>query len=157
MADILNKRMESYLFDSFQQNRLIVASGGNINQLLFLTSAAARYAIIRNAPEPRIGDKDVDRAILDMKKEFEGALGSDASDEVAISWEDKASKLLQIYNQEPKARIRDQKLYSLLRARAVQEFNGVWWFGVYPLVVDIMNEQSLITPGVTGKAPGGTE
>ena len=157
MADILNKRMESDLFESSQQNRLIVASGGNINQLLYLTSAAARYAIIRNAPGPKIGAVDVNRTIADMKKEFEGALGSDPSDEVAVPWEDKASKLMQIYNQEPKARIRNQKLNSLLRARAVQEFNGVWWFGVYPIVVDIMNEQNLITPGVPGKAPGGTE
>lgn len=157
MVDVLDKRMQSDLFDPEQQNRLIVASGGNIRQLLEVTSAAARFAILRNAPGPRIGKPDVDRAIADMKKEFEGKLGTDPSDEVPLTWTEKADKLLQIYDQKPEARIRDAKLHSLLRAGAVQEFNGNWWFGLHPIVVDILHEQGRIPRDEQGIVPGGTE
>lgn len=160
MADVLNKRMQSELFEEGQQTRLIVASGGNIRQLFLLTSTAARYAIIRqgeNPQEPRIGETDVNRALADFKREVEGALGTDSSDEVQFTWAEKAEKLLQIYTQAPDSRIRDPKLSSLLRAQAVQEFNGDWWFGVHPIVVDILHEQGRVQRDKQGVVPGGTE
>ncbi len=156
MKDILDKRMEAALFEVGQQERLIVGSGGNINQLLAMTAAAARYAILSNVPDPKIGGKDVDRALADRKREFEGALGTSPADEVALTWAEKADKLLQIYEQKPEARIRDAKLNSLLRAQAVQEFNGTWWFGVHPVVVDILHEQNRVQRDKQGIVPGGT-
>jgi hypothetical protein len=62
MADVLDKRLDAGLFEPGQQMRLIVASGGNIRQLLEVTSAAARLAILGNAPRPQIGKPAVDRA-----------------------------------------------------------------------------------------------
>jgi hypothetical protein len=43
-----------------------------------------------------------------------------------------------------------------MRARAVQEFNGERWFGVHPLVVDILYRQGRITAEENGVVPGGT-
>ena len=50
----------------------------------------------------------------------------------------------------------DPVLYALLRSRAVQEFNGERWFGIHPLVVDILAKQNKIPPAA-GRIPGGTE
>ena len=149
--------MSPSLFDPGQQARLIVTSSGNIRRLFSLTAAAARFAILRNASEGRIGEADVNRAIADFKWQFQGALGTDSSDEVALTYEDKAKKLVAIYSQSPQAKIRDPHLNALLRAGAVQEFNGTWWFGVHPVVVDILHEQGYIPRNADGKLPGGTE
>jgi hypothetical protein len=64
---------------------------------------------------------------------------------------------VQIYRQQPEARIPDRVLYSLLHARAVQEFNGERWFGVHPLVVDILAAQGKLERDSNGRVPGGTE
>jgi len=49
------------------------------------------------------------------------------------------------------------EIYFLLRSRAVLEFNGKGWFGVHPLVVDILADQGRIERDATGKVPGGSE
>jgi len=157
LASVLDRRMAPTLFDENQQTRLIVASGGNIRQLFALTVKAASFAILRNAPEGRIGAPDVDRAINDRRWEFQGGLGTSASDEIPMTYEDKAKKLVQIYRQAPEAEIRDPQLNALLRAGAVQEFNGTWWFGIHPIVVDILSEQGHIERDADGRLPGGTE
>ena len=52
----------------------------------------------------------------------------------------------------------DPILHSLLNSRAVQEFNGERWFGVHPLVVDILIEQEMLkSPPGGGAVPGGTQ
>lgn len=43
-----------------------------------------------------------------------------------------------------------RELYALLNARSVQEFNGQRWFGVHPLVVDILVSQKRLTTGAAG-------
>ena len=48
-----------------------------------------------------------------------------------------------VYRRDPEHDIADAVLYSLLRGRALQEFNGEGWLGVHPLVVDILNQQSI--------------
>ena len=47
-------------------------------------------------------------------------------------------------------------LYSLLSARAVQEFNGQRWFGVHPLVVDVLAAQGKLDRLDSGAVLGGT-
>lgn len=157
LADVLNKRLDENLFAPEQQRRLIVGSGGNIRNLFLMTSEAVRCALLRNPPGQQIESQDVDRALVASKREYEGALGTDPFDEVPLTWADKADKLMQIYKQDPTARIRDSKLNALLRAQAVLEFNGNGWFGVHPLVVDILNEQGRIPRDNRGVVPGGTE
>ena len=64
---------------------------------------------------------------------------------------------MQIYKQKPDDQVPNAVLYFLLRARAVQEFNnGDRWFGIHPLVVDILAEQRRIRP-VNGVIRGGTK
>jgi hypothetical protein len=67
------------------------------------------------------------------------------------------AELSAFYNGDQEAQVTDAVVYSLLRSRAVQEFNGSRWFGVHPLVVDILVKQEEIARPQTGGVPGGTE
>ena len=69
-----------------------------------------------------------------------------------IPYSEKSKRLVEVYNRAPDHDVPDKILYSLLRGRAIQEFNGVGWFGVHPLVVDILKEQEHLKP----QDPGGT-
>jgi hypothetical protein len=84
-------------------------------------------------------------------------LGESVFDEAKVTYDNKAALLVRIYNQDPTAKIPNAVLHSLLHARAVQEFNGKRWFGVHPLVVDILHAQDKIKASVDGKLRGGAE
>lgn len=67
-----------------------------------------------------------------------------------VSYKQKAERLKQVYDGDKEAQMTDPVLYSLLNARAVQEFNGQRWFGVHPLVVDILAAQKHLPTGAEG-------
>ncbi len=73
-------------------------------------------------------------------------LGQSPYDVHQIRYEEKATRLLAVYRSTPDNDIPDAVLYSLLRGRAIQEFNADGWFGVHPLVVDILKEQQRLGP-----------
>lgn len=160
---VLEARMRPDLFAAGQMNRLIVASSGNLRNLFALTGNAGDTALLRGAQ--RIEEDDVTTAIRQLRTDYERQLGESPYDmEVAadgkakpITYAQKAERLLRIYNQDPTANVPDSVLYSLLRSRAVQEFNGERWFGVHPLVVDILAAQGKIPRPDSGTLPGGTE
>jgi hypothetical protein len=58
--------------------------------------------------------------------------------------------LKRIYKGEKEAQIPNPTLYALLNGRSVQEFNGQRWFGVHPLVVDILVRQKHLAEGAAG-------
>jgi hypothetical protein len=77
-----------------------------------------------------------------------------------VTYAQKAERLVKIYNQDQDAKVPDPVLYSLLNGRSVQEFqefNGDRWFGVHPLVVDILKAQGKLTASAGRTVPGGTE
>ena len=88
-----------------------------------------------------IDQTDADAAIVNLRSDYERRLGQSPYDPQEVTYEDKAALLTRIYNGEKDAQMTNPALYSLLNARAVQEFNGQRWFGVHPLVVDILVAQ----------------
>jgi hypothetical protein len=153
ISRVLEARILSELFEAGQMTRLIVASGGNLRDLFSLVTQAADNAILRGSPNGTIGSSDVDAAVSNLRTEYVRRLGRSPFDKQEIAYGEKAGRLVQIYNSDPNAIIPDAALYSLLRSRAVQEFDGERWYGVHPLVVDILRAQGRIQGG----APGGTE
>jgi hypothetical protein len=149
--------MSPTLFDPGEQMRLIVASGGNLRHLFRLTSDAVVNAIVGEAPEGRIRKADVDAAVARYRWDFYGLLSSTSGDGLAVTWEQKLEKLMQVYDQKPQAKTRDAALNALLRVGAVQEFNGDGWFGVHPVVTDILGEQGLVAADDAGRYPGGID
>lgn len=159
LVAILKQRVDPKLLKGGQVTRLIVASGGNLRELFALVKEAADHAILRNdEKDQQIGREDIDRAINKMRAEYVGRLGQSQFDEEEhIAYEHKAERLKKLYDAVPTAQVADPVLYSLLRSRAVQEFNGKRWYGVHPLVVDILREQGVLTPNEDGEVPGGLE
>jgi hypothetical protein len=158
---VLEARVEPAIFADGQIERLVVASGGNLRDLFALTNLSCDGAILRGAAQ--VEAEDVTQAIREMRSRYERRLGDSPHDEALssdgrerITYEKKAERMLRIYDGDESAKVPDAVLYSLLRARAVQEFNGERWFGIHPLVVDILAAQGRIKRGPDGRVPGGT-
>ncbi|MGO9262113.1 MAG: hypothetical protein ACLQU1_38305 [Bryobacteraceae bacterium] len=149
---VLEARVSPSLFAEGQMTRLIVASGGNLRDLFAIVLDAGEGALARNPTATVIGPDDARAAINKMRVEYLRRLGQSPYDKDPIPYSDKTKKLLAVYNNEPDNGVPDAVLYSLLRGRAIQEFNGDRWCGVHPLVVDILKEQQHLRP----QEPGGT-
>ena len=158
---VLEARVDSKFFADGQIERLIVASGGNLRDLFALTSSACDRALLRNAKQ--VEALDVDPSIREFRTDYQRRLGDSPYDNALtpdghdrITYDKKAELLLRIYNGDEEAKVPNLVLYSLLRARAVQEFNGERWFGVHPLVVDILGAQGKLDCQPDGSYKGGT-
>jgi hypothetical protein len=154
LQQVLEARMDLDLFAPDQMERLIVASGGNLRDLFALINYAADSAVLRGSST--IQAPDGDGAILNLRNDYERRLGQSPYDREEVTYEDKAALLVRIYNGDKEAQMTNATMYSLLNARAVQEFNGQRWFGVHPLVVDILAIQNRLTAASTGGIPGGS-
>jgi hypothetical protein len=150
---VLEARVSPTLFAEGQMTRLIVASGGNLRDLFALILDAGEGARTRNPAATLIGPDDAKAAINKMRREYRMKLGQSPYDAHPIPYSEKLVRLLAVYGGTPDSDIPDPVLYSLLRGRAIQEFNGDGWFGVHPLVVDILKEQQHLKP----QDPGGTD
>jgi hypothetical protein len=155
IRSVLEARMSTDLFEPEQLERLIVASGGNLRDLFSLVNYAADTATLREG-EARINQDDANSAIRNLRSEYERRLGQNPYDKDNITYDKKAELLLRIYDGDQEAKIPTPVLYALLSDRAVQEFNGERWFGVHPLVVDLLNAQGRIPFAPTGGVPGGS-
>jgi len=144
----LSTRMDLSLFGPGCLSRLIVASGGNLRNLFSLVNYATDGATIRGSS--LIDAVDADAAIVNLRSDYERRLGQSPYDPQEVAYQDKVDLLVRIYSGEKDAQMTNPILYSLLNARAVQEFNGQRWFGVHPLVVDILVGQKHLPEGALG-------
>jgi hypothetical protein len=154
LEKVLEARMALDLFEPDQMTRLIVASGGNFRDLFTLVNYAADTALVRNAQ--KINADDVRGAIANLRSDYERRLGQSPFDRETITYDQKATRLVEVYQGDTEVKIPDGVMYSLLNARAIQEFNGKRWFGVHPLVVDILADQKRLPPNLAGEVVGGT-
>jgi|ERR1039458_249925 hypothetical protein len=150
---VLEARVSPSLFAEDQMTRLIVASGGNLRDLFELVLDAGEGARLRNPLARVIGPDDARAAIAKMRWEYLRRLGQSPYDLNPITYPQKLERLLAVYNGASANDVPDPVLYSLLRSRAVEEFNGNGWYGVHPLVVDILKDQQHLKP----QDPGGTD
>jgi hypothetical protein len=155
---VLEARVASKLFAPGQMQRLIVASGGNLRDLFALVTEAATLAQQRSGPKGVINKGDVATAINWLRNIYMSRLGESENDRRnQITYEKKAARLVDVYNQNPESLITDSITHSLLMSRAVLEFNHTRWFGVHPIVVDILRMQRRVRADKKGKVPGGVE
>jgi len=154
LTKVLEARMSLDLFEPDQMVRLIVASGGNLRDLFALVNYAADTALLRDANQ--INAEDASAAIFNLRSDYERRLGQSPFDLAEITYDNKAKRLVEVYNGATEVKIPDRIMYALLNARAIQEFNGKRWFGVHPLVVDILADQERLPRNPTGEVIGGT-
>ncbi len=143
---VLEARASPSLFAEGQMTKLVEASGGNLRDLFALVLDAGEGARLENPGATVIGPADTTAAINKMRRDYRMKLGESPYDAERIPYPEKWKKLLDVYRGAPNHDVPDRVLYSLLRARAVQEFNGPGWFGVHPLVVDILKDQGHLQP-----------
>ncbi len=156
LTALLDLRLKPELFAPNQQERLIVASGGNLRDLFLMTVEAADYAALRKDNTGIIEEKDVTRAINERRRDYLNRLGSSPYDTRLIPYEEKAKRMEDIYYQKPGYDVADDVLHSLLRAIVVQEFNGAGYYGLHPLIVDILQRQERLLDDAKHPLPGGT-
>lgn len=154
---VLEARVDPAIFAAGQLDRLVVASGGNLRDLFSMVSSAADTAILRGTASGKVEAAHVDFVIYQMRSECLRRLGQSPYDPKALTYDQKVPKLLAIYEQKPAADVLDAVLNSLLRARAIQEFNGKRRLGLHPLVVETLREQGKLTVDENGKVAGGLE
>jgi hypothetical protein len=147
---VLRARVSAELIDQGQEERLIVASGGNLRDLFSMVFEAGEQALARDPNAKHVTEPDVTKAVSAMRREYRRRLGESPYDPKPIHWEEKCLRLVAVYNSEPGSDIPDPALYSLLKSRALQEFNGEGWCGVHPLVVDILIDQKRLKEGSRG-------
>ena len=159
---IIETRANLTLFGKGQAERLIVASGGNLRDLFGLIFESATHAALRSSGPRSIQLADVNPALALYRKTYRDQLGSSNYDQEIVTFEDKLKKLIAVYKGTPGSDVPDPVLYSLLHARAIQEFNGDFWYGLHPLTVDFLDRfkdeadlAPLRDPG-TSLLPGGT-
>jgi hypothetical protein len=156
--DVLKSRMDLRLFESASVRlQAIVASGGNLRDLFALVNYAADNALGRGASQ--INAADMNDSVTNLRSDYQRRLGQSPYDKEAITYSQKADLLSRIYNGDAEAQMTDPVMYSLLNSRAVQEFvNGSRWFGLHPLVVDLLVGQKRLEPqeGEAG-VRGGTQ
>jgi hypothetical protein len=154
LFDVIYRRVDEALLDERLARSLAIASGGNIRDLFDLLHRASLAAEVRGAFQ--IEHDDALEAVRNLRGIYKQQLGEtffDAQNRITIK--DKLDKLAALYRGEPSAQIADRVLYLLLRHRMVLQFNGEGWYGVHPLVVDILKEQG--DPYVRPGEPGGSD
>jgi hypothetical protein len=138
---LMEKRVQKNLFSTKAWNRLIVASGGNLRDLFFLFMEASSNAII--SKKLRVGEVEVDKAVLRLLSDYLRSLAvTDEEYKAGITADVKTDRLVQIYEDGSLREIADPIMLSLLYSRVVQEFNGSNWYGVHPVVVDILQDRN---------------
>jgi GTPase SAR1 family protein len=155
IKEVLKARIKPSLFEKDQMERFIIASSGNLRDLFTLVSESADNALLKGSK--KISEEDATKAINTLRNDFERRLGESPFDYETVEYPAKEKLLLDIYNQKPDVNFPQSTLNSLLRSKAVQEFNGSKrWCGVHPLVVDILASIDKIKPK-KGKLLGGTD
>ena len=154
LREVLKLRMDLELFEVGVLDKLLIASGGNLRDLFTMIIEAADAATMEECD--KISEAHARKAVVNQRIEYDRRLGTDRFAEEHIEFQDKIARLVAIYHNEPDSSRTDNILYSLLRSRAVQEFNGERWFGVQPLVVDYLVRNKHIKKPKNNAPFGGT-
>ncbi len=129
---------------------LLKASGGDLYLLFAMTNKASRITKYRaeDAAEAntQILRKDAVIVVREQLSIFRNEMGS-APNSNDSTWEDKRTKLRQIYANDTNARVPDAVMYDLVRRRAVLYCNGKGRYAVHPLAVQMLRENFPNEPG----------
>ncbi len=144
VEEILNSRVSRDLFEEDQARRLIIASGANLRELFTMVRQAAIEA--RTRQSKRIEAVDVDRVLQTFRVEFHKRLGTTPFDTTVITPDQQVNRLVELYQMEDTgAAVPDDVLGVLVNSGVVQEFNGRHWYGIQPLIVDVLERMNKVS------------
>jgi hypothetical protein len=149
LLDVVERRISPDLLAAAVARSLAIASGGNLRDLFGLLGRAGIAAEARQ--QKGIQRQDAMEAVREVRSSYRFKLGEDLyGGPDPIPAKIKIDRLVDVYRGNPSAQIPDKTLYVLLRQRMVLQFNGNTWFGVHPLVVDLLKETQSLEPGESG-------
>jgi hypothetical protein len=149
VQEILDARLSPELFEEGQARRLIIASGANLRDLFSMVRQAAVEARVRGAQ--KIGREDVDRVLQQFRVEFQKRLGTTPFDATPVSSEQRVERLVELYEMaDTGSALQDDVLGVLVNSGVVQEFNGTHWYGIQPLIIDVLKRMERIKDPMGG-------
>jgi len=147
LLDVIARRAETgKVFENDALHLLLCGSGGDLFLLFAMIVKAGQLARYRYQDQVGTPSKvtlaEAKLVVQEQLSIFRNELGTAPGDADPTDWETKRKKLEAIYRDEPGADIPDPALYQLLRRRAVLFCNGVGRYGVHPMAVEVLREQS---------------
>ncbi|MCP2732126.1 P-loop NTPase fold protein [Limnofasciculus baicalensis] len=140
--EILYKRIPRQLIEPQVAQMLILKSGGALREFIRLASQCCKLCLVQLRRKPENQDLKIttdifQRAVTDLRIEYTEPLGQNAFD-----------ILLQVYRDYIPADGMDQTFLDLLHTLYILEYrNDDLWFGVNPIVQEILERRGLIKSG----------
>ena len=151
LRNILAARMNLELAEPAALEALITGSGGNVRMLFSLVRDAGLNAM--SETRDLLSRDDAKLALQAERARFATRLGSaQRFEDQPVSREQKFDRLAEIHSQESGCNIPDDVTHTLVSSGAVQYFNHDGWYGVHPLVVDLLCAVRPVNPARTGCA-----
>jgi nucleoside-triphosphatase THEP1 len=138
-AEILHKRIPPELIEEDTMQPLILKSGGALRELIRLASRCCEHCLMQlrrnpDAQDLKINGEVLQKAVTDLRLEFTESLGK--NDEGVLT---------QIYRDYQPEDSMDQVFLDLLHTLYILEYrNDDLWFGVHPIVREILLRRNLI-------------
>ncbi len=152
VRNIIEARANFGLFEDGQLDRLIVGAGGNLRDLFAMIREAGIVARVEGAS--KVGPNHVKEVLNGWRAQFQGRLGNTQFDANPVETSMKIGRLKTLYERRDlTAEVGDNVLSLLLQANAVQEFNTEHWFGVHPLIVEVLKRFGDVPNNAAGGAP----
>jgi len=138
-AEILHKRIPPELIEEDTMQPLILKSGGALRELIRLASRCCEHCLMQlrrnpDAQDLKINEEVLQKAVTDLRLEFMESLGK--NDEGVLT---------QIYRDYQPEDSMDQVFLDLLHTLYILEYrNDDLWFGVHPIVREILLRRNLV-------------
>ena len=139
LCEVLSKRIDSTLMEPEVAEAIVIKSGGVLRELIRLANKCCRICLrqIRRAENPeemRITPAIFERAVQDMRLDFEAPLGKADYEILQQTYES-------FEPEDPKA----QAFLDLLHGLHILEYrNGRIWYDLHPVVTDLLRLKEII-------------
>lgn len=139
LYDVLDKRMGSQLIEPEIVEAIVLKSGGVLRELVRLANKCCRICLrqvrrAQNAESVTINRAVFDRALQDMRLDFEAPLGKADYEILRATYES-------FEPEDPKA----QAFLDLLHGLHILEYrNGDIWYDLHPVVTDLLRRKGMI-------------
>lgn len=131
---IVWSRIEKDILEEDLLNEAIGKTGGVIRDLFKTLDIAASSALVKKMD--RIEEGQLKYGLNRVKRDYKSSIVGEK--ELKVETADLYRELTEIYINKKKELPFDDKLMILLNSQALIEYNGVQWYGIHPLVVELL-------------------
>jgi hypothetical protein len=139
LTEIISKRVDAKLIDPDTLKQICIYSGGVLRELIRITNDCCRGCLrsIRRHPDDttiKIDSAVLESSITDLSIDFDRSIGMNDYEIIKT-----------VYNNFKPENPKDQQFLDLLHGLYILEYrNGNLWYGVHPLVLELMRKKGVI-------------